>query len=103
MKPALPVGRYRAVWNGDSGHTPLNPALFRVRLVDAHHDDPQFGHRLLADEADGAGLRACDRRPPLLHGVGRRLRRMRRRFRGHPHWPAGLHHGGSGAGPDPGQ
>ena len=31
-------------------------------LFDAHHDDPGFGHRLLADEAARAGLRACDRR-----------------------------------------
>ena len=31
-------------------------------LFDAHRDDPEFGHRLLADEAHRAGLRACDRR-----------------------------------------
>ena len=31
-------------------------------LFDAHHDDPEFGHRLLADEAARAGLRSCDRR-----------------------------------------
>ena len=31
-------------------------------LFDAHHDDPEFGHRLLADEAHRAGLGACDRR-----------------------------------------
>lgn len=30
-------------------------------LFDAHRDDPEFGHRLLADEAARAGLRACDR------------------------------------------
>ena len=30
-------------------------------LVDAHRDDPEFGHRLLADEASQAGQRACDR------------------------------------------
>lgn len=30
-------------------------------LFDAHHDDPEFGHRLLADEAARAGLVACDR------------------------------------------
>jgi hypothetical protein len=69
----------------------LDEAYLVNVLFDAHHDDPEFGHRLLADEADGAGLRACDRRPPLLHGVGRRLRRMRRRFRGHPHGPVSLH------------
>jgi putative transposase len=31
-------------------------------LFDAHRDDPEFGHRLLADEAHRAGVRACDRR-----------------------------------------
>jgi transposase InsO family protein len=31
-------------------------------LFDAHRDDPEFGHRLLADEAHRAGMRACDRR-----------------------------------------
>lgn len=30
-------------------------------LFDAHRDDPEFGHRLLADEAARAGLVACDR------------------------------------------
>lgn len=30
-------------------------------LFDAHRDDPEFGHRLLADEASRAGMRACDR------------------------------------------
>ncbi|WP_432456946.1 IS3 family transposase [Cellulomonas iranensis] len=30
-------------------------------LFDAHRDDPEFGHRLLADEAARAGLIACDR------------------------------------------
>ena len=30
-------------------------------LFDAHHDDPEFGYRLLADEAAAAGLVACDR------------------------------------------
>jgi len=30
-------------------------------LFDAHRDDPEFGHRLLADEASQAGQRACDR------------------------------------------
>lgn len=30
-------------------------------LFDAHQDDPQFGHRLLADEATGAGEVMCDR------------------------------------------
>ena len=31
-------------------------------LRDAHRDDPEFGHRLLADEAAKAGLLAYDRR-----------------------------------------
>ena len=31
-------------------------------LFDAHRDDPEFGYRLLADEAARAGHRACDRR-----------------------------------------
>lgn len=30
-------------------------------LFDAHHDDPEFGHRLLADEARGAGQPMADR------------------------------------------
>ena len=30
-------------------------------LFDTHRDDPEFGHRLLADEAARAGLIACDR------------------------------------------
>lgn len=30
-------------------------------MFDAHRDDPEFGHRLLADEAVRAGLVACDR------------------------------------------
>jgi transposase InsO family protein len=30
-------------------------------LFDAHRDDPEFGHRLLADEAARTGLRAADR------------------------------------------
>ena len=30
-------------------------------LFDAHRDDPQFGYRLLADEARGAGEPMCDR------------------------------------------
>ena len=31
-------------------------------LFDAHRDDPEFGHRLLADEAHRAGIKSCDRR-----------------------------------------
>ena len=30
-------------------------------LFDAHHDDPEFGHRLLADEARDAGQSMADR------------------------------------------
>ena len=40
----------------------LDEAYLANVLFDAHHDDPEFGHRLLADEAARAGLRACDRR-----------------------------------------
>lgn len=36
-------------------------AHFANALFDAHRDDPEFGHRLLADEAARAGLVACDR------------------------------------------
>ncbi len=31
-------------------------------LFEAHRDDPEFGYRLLADEAGGAGHHGCDRR-----------------------------------------
>ena len=30
-------------------------------LFDAHGEDPEFGYRLLGDEARGAGHAACDR------------------------------------------
>ncbi len=30
-------------------------------ICDAHHDDPEFGYRFLADEVRNAGLKACDR------------------------------------------
>ena len=40
----------------------LDEAYLANVLFDAHLDDPEFGHRLLADEAHKAGLRACDRR-----------------------------------------
>ncbi|QTE30984.1 IS3 family transposase [Pengzhenrongella sicca] len=40
----------------------LDEAYLANVLFDAHVDDPEFGHRLLADEADKAGLRASDRR-----------------------------------------
>jgi len=40
----------------------LEEAYLANVLFDAHGDDPEFGYRLLADEAARAGLRACDRR-----------------------------------------
>lgn len=40
----------------------LDEAHLANVLFDAHRDDPEFGHRLLADEAARAGHRACDRR-----------------------------------------
>ncbi len=39
----------------------LDEALLANALFDAHHDDPEFGYRLLADEAREAGLSGCDR------------------------------------------
>ena len=44
------------------GARELEEAYLANVLFDAHQDDPEFGHRLLADEAARAGLRACDRR-----------------------------------------
>ena len=43
------------------GARELERAHLANALFDAHRDDPEFGHRLLADEAARAGLRACDR------------------------------------------
>jgi putative transposase len=40
----------------------VDEAYLANMLFDAHRDDPEFGHRLLADEAARVGLRACDRR-----------------------------------------
>ena len=40
----------------------LDEAHLSNALFDAHRDDPEFGYRLLADEAARAGHRACDRR-----------------------------------------
>ena len=40
----------------------LEEACLANVLFDAHHDDLEFGHRLLADEAARAGLRGCGRR-----------------------------------------
>ncbi len=39
----------------------LEQAYLANALFDAHRDDPEFGRRLLADEAARAGLRAADR------------------------------------------
>jgi len=40
----------------------LDEAYLANVLFDAHVDDPEFGYRLLADEADKVGVRASDRR-----------------------------------------
>jgi putative transposase len=40
----------------------LAEAYLANAVFDAHHDDPEFGYRLLADEARDAGHQACDRR-----------------------------------------
>lgn len=39
----------------------LEQAYLANVLFDAHRDDPEFGYRLLGDEARQAGLTACDR------------------------------------------
>ena len=44
------------------GARELEEAYLANVLFDAHRDDPEFGYRLLADEAARAGLVACDRR-----------------------------------------
>ena len=46
--------------------TPVGPrdlarAYLADAVFDAHLDDPEFGHRLLADEARNAGQSGCDR------------------------------------------
>lgn len=41
--------------------TELEEAYRANALFDAHRDDPQFGHRLLADQARDAGESMCDR------------------------------------------
>lgn len=43
------------------GAREFEQAYLANALFDAHRDDPEFGHRLLADEAARAGLAACDR------------------------------------------
>ena len=44
------------------GDSELAEAYLANALFDAHHDDPEFGYRLLADEARTAGHTGCDRR-----------------------------------------
>jgi hypothetical protein len=39
----------------------LERAHLANALFDAHRDDPEFGHRLLGDEAREAVHRECDR------------------------------------------
>ncbi len=39
----------------------LDQAYLANAIFDAHRDDPEFGYRLLADEARQAGLTGCDR------------------------------------------
>lgn len=39
----------------------LDQAHLANAIFDAHRDDPEFGHRLLADEARAAGHAGCDR------------------------------------------
>ncbi|QXT62463.1 IS3 family transposase [Tessaracoccus palaemonis] len=39
----------------------LDQAYLANALFDAHRDDPEFGYRLLADEARETGLAGCDR------------------------------------------
>jgi putative transposase len=39
----------------------LRQAFLSNAVFDAHRDDPEFGYRLLADEAREAGLDGCDR------------------------------------------
>ena len=43
------------------GRRDLDRAYLANAVFDAHHDDPEFGYRLLADEARDAGQTGCDR------------------------------------------
>ena len=43
------------------GERELAEAYLANAVFDAHADDPEFGYRLLADEAREAGLSGCDR------------------------------------------
>ena len=42
-------------------HPISDSELAEAYLANAHHDDPEFGYRLLADEARAAGHTGCDR------------------------------------------
>lgn len=53
-----PYYRWRA---GPVTASDLERAYLANALFDAHRDDPEFGHRLLGDEAREAGHVACDR------------------------------------------
>ena len=46
---------------GPVGRRELARAYLADAVFDAHLDDPEFGHRLLADEARNAGQTGCDR------------------------------------------
>ena len=49
-------------WLADPvGERELAEAYLANAVFDAHHDDPEFGYRLLADEAREAGHTGCDR------------------------------------------
>ncbi len=39
----------------------LEEAYLSNALFDAHHDDPEFGYRFLADEVHDNGFEACER------------------------------------------
>ena len=39
----------------------LEEAYLANALFDAHHDDPEFGYRFLADEVHDSGFEACER------------------------------------------
>ena len=43
------------------GSRELDEAYLANAIFDAHRDDPEFGYRLLADEARDASLSGCDR------------------------------------------
>ncbi len=56
-------------------------------LFDAHRDDPEFGYRLLADEARDAGQDMCDRRVGVCSATV--VERVRESARRRPARPAG--------------